>query len=268
MTLVNLWLDQPVWLIITILAGLFVATTLIIFALSFSRPTQPFFRTFVGVVAPFFGAISILFGLFAGFVANDAWERNRQAARAVLTERDALVAAYQLSIATVSDMSHIRAALRAYGDSVVQNEWPLMEDGEASPATTAALGELMRVVADPTLASASGVAPHQALLDLILKVRSARSDRLALSEQSSDLAKWLTVMILALLTQLAVGVVHLEKPRAQLAALILFSAAATTALGLIAVRERPFDGPLRISPQPLRDAVVAMAPEPREAPAK
>ncbi len=268
MNLINLWLDQPVWLILTSLAGMFLAIALILFALSFSRATQPWSRSLIGVVAPFFGAASVLFGLLTGFLANDVWERNRQASRAVLAERDALVATYQLSIATVSDMAHIRAALRAYVESVVKDEWPRMENGEASSATAAALGEVMRVVADPKLASESGAAPHQALLDLVLKLRSARSDRIALSEQSADPSKWLSVIILAILTQISIALVHLDKPRAQLAALVIFSAAATTALGLVAVREYPFAGALQVSPQPLRDAVVAMAPEPRSAPAQ
>lgn len=50
----------------------------------------------------------------------------------------------------------------------------------------------------------------------------------------------------------ALGLVHLERPGARITALTLFSPAVVTTLVLIAVHERPFDGPLALSPEPLR----------------
>jgi hypothetical protein len=60
----------------------------------------------------------------------------------------------------------------------------------------------------------------------------------------------MSVLILAFLTQVSLAVVHLDRARAQLAALVIFSVAAATALGLVAMRERPFAGALRISLAP------------------
>jgi hypothetical protein len=62
-------------------------------------------------------------------------------------------------------------------------------------------------------------------------------------------------VILALLTLIALGMVHLERPRAQFAALVVFAAATAAALGLVAVRERPFAGAERISPAPLEEVL-------------
>jgi hypothetical protein len=76
-----------------------------------------------------------------------------------------------------------------------------------------------------------------------------------LSGDRTDRTKWSAVLILALITQVAIGIVHLEKPKAQLASLGIFSAAVVITLGLIAIRERPFDGPLRFSSEPLQEAL-------------
>lgn len=253
---IELWLDQPVWLIYACLALLFALFGWGIRLVVYGRLTRPWATSLSGVVAPFFESVAILFGLLTGFVANDAWERNRQASRAILTERDNLAAIYALSIATVSDMSEIRAAVRAYLESVIADEWPRMTEGHASQKTGAALGELMRDLSDPKISVEAGLVAHSTLLDLCLRVRSARSDRLALSEQESDHAKWLTMLALGLLTMAAIGLVHPDKPRAQAVAMTLFSAAAIAVLGLIAIKERPFDGPLRLPPTALRETLA------------
>lgn len=53
---------------------------------------------------------------------------------------------------------------------------------------------------------------------------------------------------------MALGLVHLERPGARITALTLFALAVVTTLVLIAVHERPFDGSLALSPEPLRIA--------------
>lgn len=259
--LIELWLDQPVWLILASLAGLFAATSLLIVFLTHGPLTRRWTSRLSGVVAPFFSSVAILFALLTGFLASDAWERNRQAARSILTERDALVAIQDLSFAAVSDMASLRSAARRYLGAVVNDEWPLLADGKSSPKAALALRELLRETADPRLTDDLGQVTHASLLEQALRVRGARSDRMALSEQHSDHPKWWTVLILAGLTQLALALVHLDKPRAQASALAVFSAAAVVALGLVAVKERPFDGPLALQPTALREALQTLAPE-------
>jgi hypothetical protein len=46
--------------------------------------------------------------------------------------------------------------------------------------------------------------------------------------------------------------VHLERPRAMLAALTIFATGAIVAIGLIALQEDPFDGVFQVSPAPLQ----------------
>lgn len=52
------------------------------------------------------------------------------------------------------------------------------------------------------------------------------------------------MLLLGIFTQIAFGFVHLEKPRAMLAAVSLFSVAAVVALGPIAAQESPFNPPI------------------------
>jgi hypothetical protein len=253
------WLDMPVWGIFGVLAGLFAASAALIHWLSFGDRIRPRSSTLGGVVAPFFGSVAVLFSLLTGFLANDVWDRNRQASRDVMAERDGLLALHAISLAAVPGLNDVRAAALRYAQALVQDEWPRMTDQESSDKAGTELQSLLGRVADPQIGAQAGQAAQGALLDTVLRLRSTRDDRLSLIGDRSDRTKWAAVVILGLITQIAVGIVHLDKPRAQLAALTIFSAAAVATLGLIAIRERPFDGPAHVSPAPVQAALRSLA---------
>ena len=89
------------------------------------------------------------------------------------------------------------------------------------------------------------------MLDMALKIRSAHEDRVQLTHNRSAVTKWTTVLLLALITQVAIAIVHLERPRPQAAALLIFTVAAVSLLGLLAVHEAPFEPPIFVPPGPI-----------------
>jgi Protein of unknown function (DUF4239) len=256
---IRAWLNLPVVAVFLVLAAYLAAATIVIHWLTFGRATRPLVQSLAGVVAPYAGSLAVLFALLTGFLANDVWERERRASRAVLAERDGLLEVHGLSV--VSDMAGVRDVLVTYLRTVVADEWPRLADQERSAAADEALGVLLREVARPDAGGEAGPAVRGALLNGLLRARSARDDRLVLSHDQSDATKWMSVLILALLTKVALAVVHLDRPRAQLAALVIFGVAAATTLGLVAMRERPFAGPVRVSPAPLEEVLSIVAAE-------
>ncbi|CAO4135515.1 hypothetical protein OFEAOIEE_LOCUS3260 [Methylorubrum extorquens] len=113
------------------------------------------------------------------------------------------------------------------------------------------------------MADEAGQVVHPALLDAVMHLRSARSERLALSAARSDESKWLTLTVLAVLTLTATALVHWERPWAQATTLAIFSTAMITTLGVVAMHERPFDGPLALKVDRLKLAHTAMAADAR-----
>jgi hypothetical protein len=150
--------------------------------------------------------------------------------------------------------------MRTYIEAVVNDEWKQMAAGQASPKTDAALATLLGAIADPGIAEAAGQAVHYELVSLSLQIAAARSDRLALSAYQSDDVKWATVLFLCLMTQIAIAAVHLERPRAHIAALTIFTIAAIMSLGLIGVQEDPFGGAVTVSPLPLQKVLKTVTP--------
>lgn len=258
--ILDLWLGQPVWLMFLLLAIPFLGACAVLSVLTIWRRSRPLMQSLgTGIVAPYFSAISVMLALLTGFVANDAWERQRQASRVVQAERANARAVHDLSIATASDMSGIRAALAEYLDAVIGEEWTAMADhGGSSQRASAALARLLQAVADPQTGTEAGIAAQSTLLDAVMNLRSARGERLALADAKGDETKWLTLFVLAELTLVALALIHLEKPRAQATVLLLFATAMISTLGLIALHERPFDGPMALPPDALRLARAAM----------
>lgn len=250
--MIRAWLDMyPAGIFLTLI-GLYFGMTLLLAAITFCRPLAKPVQSLTGIVAPFFSGVAILFALLTGFLANDVAERGRQAYRVVHTEAGELRNIHTLSVASVSDMRTIRAALKTYVNSVVADEWPAMGAMRLSPPTAAAYDNLLHEVSIPSIAKESGQAVQTALLTAALRVGTARNDRLALSADHTNDLKWLVVIALGLITLVAIALVHLEKPRAFLASLIVFSTAAVVTLGILALQEYPFDGAFQVSPTPIR----------------
>jgi len=258
MSIIGTWLELPVRPLLLLLAAFYFATGTIIHLLSFYGPTGRWCANFKGVVGPFFTSVTVIFGLLAGFVAGDVWRRSAEAGRVVCAEANDLLALYWLTPETDRDAATIRSLIRAYVESVLRQEWPRMHDGEGAPDTEAALGALLKQILNRSEQGSISQAIDRTRLDAALALRTTRADRLLLAGDRTDELKWATILLLAVVAQLAIAVVHLERRYPQIGALAIFSGAVVIALGLVALQERPFAGPLQISSDALSDVLGAI----------
>lgn len=247
------WLALPVPAIFASLSAFYFGTAALIVWLSFRSPLREPIQSAKGVVAPFFTSVGVIFGLLVAFLSSDIWDRNKQAQRVVLTEADTLVALYSLGVASGSDSDALRASIRGYASAVVEDEWPRLRLQERSPKTDAALDALLRHVAVPGTVKDAGV--QRTMLEMVMRIRGSHEDRLVLASDRTAVTKWAAVLLLALITQVAIGVVQLEKPRPQAAALVIFTAAAVSLLGMLAIHEAPYEPPVFVPPGPILDVL-------------
>ncbi len=252
------WLAWPVAAVFASLFVFYLGVAVLIVWLSFRSPLTARIQRLRGVVPPFFGATAIIFGVLIAFLSSDIWERNKQAERTVFTESDTLIALYSLSAASMRDNAALRVAIRGYVEAVVEDEWPRLAFKQRSPRADAALNSLLREVARPGAAADPSV--QRTMLDMALTVRAAHEDRIALSNDRTVVTKWAAVLLLALITQVAIAIVHLDTPRPQAAALVIFSVAAVLLLGLLAIHEAPFEPPVFVPPGPIVDVLRQVPP--------
>lgn len=257
--MINSWLDLPAVALFATLIAFYAATAALIGWLVYRSPVGPWTRSFTGVAAPFIATVGVLFSLLTGFLAGDIADRNRQAWRAVTAEASGVVMLNTLAIAGAADMSAIRAQLQTYVETMLTDEWATMAEGHRSTPTGTALRELLHLASAPTIARDAGQTLHTTLLAAVVRIRDARAERLSLATDRTNDIKWLTVLMLGVVTQLAIALVHLDKPRAHAAALAVFTLGAIIALGLIALQEHPFNGHIQVSPAPLERALAVLS---------
>ena len=82
-------------------------------------------------------------------------------------------------------------------------------------------------------------------------MREERGERLAFSSDFAEGTKWTCVLLMALLGQISLAAVHLNEARAQIAAMVIFTASVILVIGLLAAHEAPFQPPLGISSDPI-----------------
>jgi hypothetical protein len=247
------WLAWPVFAVFASLFLVYLAVAAALVWLSFRSPASAFIQTLKGVVAPFFSSTAVIFGLLIAFLANDIWDRNKQAERIVAIESETLIALYSLSAASGGDNTGLRTAIRAYVSAVINDEWPQLALQERSSKADAAMNALLQEVARPT--SGKDASVQRTMLDMALRVQTAHEDRIALANDRTVATKWLAVLLLAFITQVSIAVVHLERPRPQMTALVVFTVAAVLLLGLLAVHEAPFEPPVFVPPGPIADVL-------------
>jgi hypothetical protein len=258
--MIEAWLDLPAAGVFAVLTIVYAGTAACIAYFAFGKRFRHWIARVDGIVPAYFGAVSVLFALLTGFLAGDIGDRNRQASRAVQSEAGELRNVFTLSVASASDMRSIRQAWTVYVKTVIADDWPAMAHGANAASTNAAYDELLREVSDPKIATEAAAAVHAALLNAAVRIGTASSDRLALSSDRTNDLKWAMVLILGVMTQISIGLVHLKRRGANIAALAVFSIAVVFALGLLALQERPFDGAFRISAAPVQVLLELQGP--------
>jgi hypothetical protein len=261
--MIDSWLDLPLPLMFAVVAGFYGSTALFLFWLCFARQTRRWMLTFNGAVAELFGAIMVIFGILIGFVAGDVWDGWRQAVSSVESEAASLAMLSELVSASGLPTDGVRRDIRAYVKAVTEKEWRRMaEEGHAAPEARQALGALLKTVAgmqhDPKDPNArfDGL-----MLDMALKVQSARAARLALSAPSSEGVKWACVLLLALMGQISIAMLHLDKPRPHIAAMTILTSSIVLIIVLIGASEGPFQPPIYVTSEPIARVLTLLPDE-------
>lgn len=203
-------------------------------------------QEFRGVVAPFFASVGIIFAVFAAFLGSDIWERVQHSNHSLEQEVSAVQSIIQIANALGNPGTPIIATVNRYVHATLDEE--LSRRGQPrSVVADSALEELVREVLDlPKENGKYGVA-QSAMLAAYESLWQARATRRHIANTHSDPYKWLAVILLGFLTQVAVTVCQLDKPKPLAAALFIFTLAYAVTLVALVMHERPLSDPTLVS---------------------
>ena len=173
-------LELPIWLAALAIIGVFVgsAVGLSIAARYLAGRSTGWREGFSGLVAPLGAAMTAGFLVFAALLANSGLRDKDEADRAVRAETAALHSlAVLTSLAGSSAGKELRSVVRAYGESVLKEEWPAMSGAGPVEAGTQRRLDALQHAAFSTLESESADL-RAALQQNVRELAAARQSRL------------------------------------------------------------------------------------------
>lgn len=249
--MIETWLNFPLWLAIPATLLVWLVTAAGVWGVFQYPRLTPFWRNCTGVVPPYVSIFAALFGLSVTFMSADIWQRTERAQQAVFQEASQLSYLLHLAAAIGPAGQTITTPICAYAKVVVQEEWPVMLlRGEAAPGVQSAFDRLLSLLTTPEFTAQVDAAVRREMLNAVNQSREHRIDRIRLSSNHSHFGKWVMVLFLGFMTQIAIAVVHLDKPHARALALFVFTMAMTVTFILLAGMDQPFVPPFAVDNNP------------------
>jgi hypothetical protein len=252
------WLHEvSVWWMIAIIFSATFAVTAGIFVLVMVLAVGERGRSFKTVSPGMLPPMGLLFALLIGFLAAQVWSDTGQAQGAVNHEASELRSVVLLAHAFPGGTeARMDALVRRQIRGAAEQEWPAMADHRATltviPVPLAQALQLALVL-DPQ--NAGQTTAQREIVTALQGALDARRQRIILSESSVNWAKWAGVILLAILTLVAIALVHSDNRLGAALAMGLFAAAVATSLVLIASQDHPFSGPFAVGPDVLQQVM-------------
>lgn len=213
-------------------------------------PAARFLHRNAGVVAPFSNLLALLFGLFVAFLANDIFIHAEHARASIAREADAVRVILNISDGLGERGRTLRQQVADLGKVSTGEDWRSEQQIAAADAQSL---KMLREVMFGELA-ATDVFVRHAIEAEIKDIRGARRERIAVAHSRTSALKWIAAFILGVLTQMAVVVVHLGKPRPAILSVTLFGFGMAFILWIVLERHDPFEGAYPVTLEPVRAA--------------
>lgn len=230
------WLAASPWEIALSVATP-IAVALLLFLLEARGPLAPALQRTTGLVGPYFTSVAILFGLFTSQLMTDVWQRENMARQSLRAESNAAQAIAAIARASGID-SMIVPPLKAYV-TTASKEDPY---AESIPGARRTADEAFQILLTSALHSGSLDGPARtALLAATTELRHARDRWLSLADDETASIKWISILVLGALTQVAIMLVHSGSRRAVWISVSLFTVAFVFCLVVVAVFDAPYE---------------------------
>lgn len=198
-----------------------------------------------------FGALYVLFGIIVGFTSYLALTNYNAARVTVQSEASDVARIYKLAQSfPESKREEIQGLAESYARVVVEEEWPLMRQGQSSPRAQALANELRIAIQEFKPATTVEQLIYTQELDAVNDLDRSRTTRLLDVRLHLPPVLWIALIGLStnmLLFSCLIGVKDTRLHMLGVAALIAGIALVLLTIGIL---DRPFGTQWRVGPQP------------------
>jgi len=210
-------------------------------------------RAFKAVSPGMLPPLGIIFGLFVAFVAAEVWSDFDRAKLAVSSEASALRAVVLLAASFPGEPeAQLRALVRRHIEEAARQEWPAMAWQTATLTTIpASLTEALQLTLALTPGNDGQKTAQREIVTSLQRALDARRQRIVISESTVDWVKWTGLLLQAVVTLLAIAMVHSDNRVTAALALALFATSVAISVVLIASHNQPFAGDILVGSEVL-----------------
>lgn len=206
-----------------------------------------------------FAAVATIYAIIAGLLVFGVFTTFDAADQDSADEASTLVLMYREAEAFPQPQrDQARRAVLAYLNSVINDEWPALADGEGSPATSKAIDNLFDVYSpmEPDPKWSDQYSKSVDHLDDVVKLRSKLIDH---SAASLPPIYWFLLFIGAFVTILYLSLSQVESRLMHSVAVSLMAAMLGLVIFLLLEVNHPFRGQVAVSPQNFEKALASIA---------
>jgi hypothetical protein len=142
--------------------------------------------------------------------------------------------------------------IRRYIDEAARREWPLMaRQSAALRITPEPLSEVLALALALTPGTKGQEIAQREITTVLGEALEARRQRIIASRSQVNIVKWSCLLVQAMGTLVAIGMIHCDNRLAARIAMGTFATGVAVSLLLIISHDRPFTGDVSVRPDPL-----------------
>lgn len=196
-----------------------------------------------------YAALYVMFGVTIGFSLFLVWQQYDAAQKMAEREAAHLEALYQLAGSfSEPERGRIQDLAASYARVVVEEEWPMMQQGRTSPRAEALIAELQRSIQDFEPRTQAGQALQSEGLTQVDDLDEERALRLLEVREGIPPILWVVLVVGGVITVAFTFLFGMETPWLHMLAVAALTVIVSLILYTIAVLEYPFDDEARVGP--------------------
>jgi len=250
----------PIWMAGLLIAG-FAMTGAVLIELLVRRLISLEVRTSHNTVASaMFSVIGTTYAVLLAFVAMLAWDGFNKAQSVTDTEASLILNVYQLVDGLSGpDMVAMRTDIIAYGQAVVEIEWPAQVRGDVVAEDEPSLSRLTRIALHLRPGNIADGDLHTLLLGDLTRLSGVRRERLLVQRTPIPSIVWFVLLGGGGISIAFSSFLGARDLRMHLAMSCLLALSGALVLLLIVALSNPFRGDLRISTEPFERVLAQIA---------
>jgi uncharacterized protein DUF4239 len=200
----------------------------------------------IGVI---YGAISVTFGVIIGFSAYLVLNKYTTSQTTEANEAADVRALYYLGGQFPQPQrDQIKDLAISYARAVIDEEWPLMDQGQPSPRAAALNREITKSVTGFEPSTSPEQTLYSQALQRVHELNQNRTLRLLYASKGLPPILWFVLGVLAIMIILFSYLLGMESARLHIWAVAALTAGLSFTMFTTVVLDRPFGGDLRVSP--------------------